>query len=137
MSNALAVVADPVSESIPVDQVLNVTVKVEGDAVTATPSYTSVAYHAVAKIVWTLDSSVPSNITFDTPGITLFGEHPNLMWLPGTARIVTAACYNDRANHSYCYRIHLLKNEGGTITPITGDPIIHNEPPSDWSGAGS
>ncbi len=70
----------------------------------------------------------------DNPAITLFGETPNVMWLqpqPGGAR--TALWVNDDPQRSFCYRVHLLwRMPDGRIVPITDDPIIHNDPPSDF-----
>ena len=134
MSNNLAVANQAVVPNFTPNQIFDVRVTVKGEVITVDQPYIKVDEAALAQITWTLDvANSDAGVLFDTPAITFFGEMANVMWLEPTPNVRSALWLNDEPHCSYCYRIHCLRksvDNGGTIyTPITTDPIIHNEPP--------
>lgn len=109
----------------------------------AQPSYIRVPAvskesNGLALITWNvLNTGLKPNedLRLDTPGITFFGEDPNMVKLEVTGKYCEALWCNDRPSQSYSYRVHLVlitNNQDGTrtYTPITNDPIVHNDPPT-------
>lgn len=96
----------------------------------------------VHQITWTIDLQYAGDldVIFDMPGITFFGETPNVIWAaPTSLTSRTALWSNDasRRQRSYFYQIRLLRrtpkpNGEVNYEPVTvNDPVIHNDPPSD------
>lgn len=134
MSNNLAVVNQTVVPSFTPDQIFDVRVTVKDNVITVDQPYIKVDETALAQITWTLDvANSDEGVQFDRPAITFFGEMANVMWLEPRPNIRAALWLNDHPHRSYSYRIHILRKtvENGvtTYSPITEDPIIHNEPP--------
>lgn len=138
MSNLAAVTdTDMTTRSITVEQhTITITVvdDVAGPAIVTDPSYFAVGEGQMAEITWVLSETTTA--FFDNPGITFFGETPNVLWLEGSPRSCTALWSNSAPGvpgRSYSYRIHLLQrvaNPTAGVVPITDDPIIHNDPPA-------
>jgi DMSO/TMAO reductase YedYZ molybdopterin-dependent catalytic subunit len=91
----------------------------------------------LALITWHVVQPDPAHggeLRLDTPGITFFGESPNMVKLEVTKTSCRALWSNNRPSQSYSYRVHLVLitpgPEGPIYTPITNDPIIHNDPPT-------
>jgi len=130
MSNNLVVINQAVAATLTRD----ILVTVQGNTITVDRPYVSVDEASLAQITWTLDvDNSDEGVLFDTPAITFFGEMANVMFLEPQPNVRSALWLNDEPHCSYCYRIHCLRRsvENGvtTYTPITVDPIIHNEPP--------
>jgi hypothetical protein len=134
MSNALAVVNETVPTTLTApNQFATVTLTVTGGQIYTDPPYVPVEPNALAHITWTLDvEHSDEGVLFDNPAISFFGESPNVIWLAPAPNVRAALWLNDNPQRSYAYRIHLLQRSGsGTYTPITDDPIVHNDPPPD------
>lgn len=96
---------------------------------------------SIGQLVWQIEAgtSVPPGVQlrFDSPGITFFGQTVNMLLYPDEVQPFTervALWRNDVPGRSFPYRIHILAVTGdGTpdvhYTPITHDPIVHNDPP--------
>ena len=113
---------------------INIAVNVDDNYnITCNPPFARVGVNFGAMLIWTL--TAPADVFFDTPAITMFGENANIAWQPPGPTQVSAVWVNDavHSGRSYCYRIHLLRQSGDstnpTYTPLTMDPIIHNDPP--------
>ena len=149
VQEAPAATTEPALTSVPFNVVQQtVTLTVEPDAqgnpvARINPPYirvpeVSVESDGLALITWTVsDAGLPAGqeLRLDTPGITFFGETPNMVKLAVTKTSCQALWCNNRPSQSYSYRVHLVlitNNPDGTrtYTPITNDPIVHNDPPT-------
>jgi hypothetical protein len=141
MSSATAVEPPPIA--LPAYDV-TVWFNPDGDSnyITVDKPFLSIAVPAIddedfVMITWNLtalgSAVAGDDFYFDKPSITFFGETPDLQYLRWSRVSCTVGWRNstNRRGLSYPYRIHLVrKNADQTLTPISHDPVLHNEPPS-------
>jgi hypothetical protein len=132
MSSALAV-----TEVVPEITLGQSTITISVAASNADEFTVSAPYHqlpedSVTLLNWVLDA--PPNFRFDTPGIMFLGDQPNMARFAEQAKEISVVWVNSPhvASRSFPYRVMLLRTNlgDGTTTPITHDPVVHNDPPS-------
>lgn len=109
---------------------IKVTVDAIGN-VTVDKHFVRILEGASATITWTIDSEL-SDVFFDNPGISMFGERAPMVMIAQAGHMWQAMWENsDPANQkrSFPYRIHLVRKVGTEYYALRADPIIHNDPP--------